>query len=282
MPRLTYTICDVFTDRPLAGNQLAVFTSAGDIAEALMQPLAREINFSETVFVLPARRGGDVRIRIFTPSVELRFAGHPTLGSAWVLSAERGSGQLTLETGAGDVEVLLDRDDGQQAFARMRQLVPEVAPYDRVDELLAALGVTRSQLPVEVYDNGVRHAFVCLDSTEEVQALRPDVGRLAALGEPMGVSCFAVRGSAVKTRMFAPALGVAEDPATGSAAGPLAVHLLRHGRISAGQEIVVSQGAEIARPSTLHARVTGTPDAIESVEVGGRAVIVGTGEFRLA
>ena len=278
---LTYAMCDVFTDVALAGNQVAVFTDAADVPAERMQPLAREINFSETVFVLPPSGGGDQRIRIFTPSVELPFAGHPTLGCAWVLAEERDLSAVVLETGAGPVPVALERRDGRVSLGRMDQPIPTSQPYPMAGELLAALGVASSDLPVEVYDNGPHHAFVTLSSPEEVAALKPDLRRLAALPPLTGVSCFAAQGTTCKTRMFGPWVGVPEDPATGSAAGPLAVHLVRHGRLEPGQELEISQGAEIGRPSRLLARVTGRPEAIEQVQVAGQAVVVGRGEFSL-
>ncbi|HEV2902951.1 MAG TPA: PhzF family phenazine biosynthesis isomerase, partial [Gaiellaceae bacterium] len=147
--------------------------------------------------------------------------------------------------------------------------------------LLAALRLERSELPIEVYDNGMTHAYVALGSEDEVARVKPDFATLADLLGEMGVSTFAGSGTKWKTRMFAPADGVPEDPATGSAAGPLALHLARHGRIAFGDEIEISQGAEIGRPSTLFARVEGSPDQVENVEVGGSAVTVARGEFRL-
>jgi trans-2,3-dihydro-3-hydroxyanthranilate isomerase len=163
----------------------------------------------------------------------------------------------------------------------MEQPLPTVEPYDAEGELLAALGVASSELPVEVYDNGLRHVYVTLGSEDEVAALRPDMSRLAELPAVLGINCIAGSGKRWKTRMFAPAGGVPEDPATGSAAGPLAVHVARHGRVDFGDEIEISQGAEIGRPSTLFARVEGSPDQLERVEVGGSAVVVARGEFRL-
>jgi trans-2,3-dihydro-3-hydroxyanthranilate isomerase len=127
----------------------------------------------------------------------------------------------------------------------------------------------------------MRHVYVCLPSEEDVAALRPDLARLGELPAVLGINGFAGQGGRWKTRMFAPGGGVPEDPATGSAAGPLAVHLARHGRIPFGDEIEISQGAEIGRPSTLYARADGTPERLERVEVGGAAVIVARGEFRL-
>jgi trans-2,3-dihydro-3-hydroxyanthranilate isomerase len=276
-----YVVADVFTDRPLAGNQLAVFTDARDIPEELLQPLARELNYSETVFVLPKEGEGHARIRIFTPTTEIPFAGHPTLGTAFVLAAPLQLDELRLETGAGLIPVKLEREDGRIAFGRMEQPVPTVEPYADEASLLEALGVERSELPVEVYDNGLRHVFVALSSEEAVATLKPDLGSLAELPAVLGINCFAGEGSRWKTRMFAPGDGVPEDPATGSAAGPLALHLARHGRIEFGEQIEISQGTEIGRPSTLHARVDGSAERVEGVEVGGCAVIVARGEFRL-
>ena len=282
MRSFRYVLADVFTDAPLAGNQLAVFTDARDLDELTMQALALELGLSETVFVLPPREGGTVRIRIFTPQNELLFAGHPCLGTAFVLGAPLQLGTIALETGNGIVPVELERDsNGRIVFGRMTQPVPTVAPYERTDDLIAALGVSASELPVEVYDNGIRHVYVTLRTEDEVAALRPDLSRLADLDAVLGINCIAGSGTHWKTRMFAPAAGVTEDPATGSAAGPLALHLARHGRIEFGDEIEISQGAEIGRPSTLFARVAGSADQVESVEVGGSAVTVARGEFRL-
>jgi trans-2,3-dihydro-3-hydroxyanthranilate isomerase len=282
VPRFRYVVADVFTDTPLQGNQLAVFTDARELPDGSLQRLARELNLSETVFVYPPEAGGHVRIRIFTPSAELPFAGHPVLGTAFVLAAPLQLGEIRLETGVGIVPVTLERDEnGRIVSGRMEQPLPSVEPYEAEADLLAALGVERSEVPVEVYDNGVRFVYVALASEAEVAALRPDLARLGELPSVLGVDCFAGAGSRWKTRMFAPGSGVSEDPATGSAAGPLAVHLARHGRVAFGDEIEISQGAEIARPSTLYARVEGAPDAVKAIEVGGSAVIVARGEFRL-
>jgi trans-2,3-dihydro-3-hydroxyanthranilate isomerase len=280
MARFRYVVCDVFTDTPLEGNQLAVFTDARGLDGDEMQALAREINFSETVFVLPAEAGGHAKIRIFTPLAELPFAGHPTLGTAFVLGGPLQTPELRLETGRGIVPVRLEREDSRLVFGRMDQPIPSIQPYEAEAELLAALVVERSELPVELYDNGMRHVYVCLRSVDEVASLRPDLGRLD-LPPDLGINCFAGSGARWKTRMFAPGGGIAEDPATGSAAGPLALHLARHDRIAFGDEIEISQGAEIRRPSTLFARAEGTADKVERVEVGGSAVVVARGEFSL-
>jgi trans-2,3-dihydro-3-hydroxyanthranilate isomerase len=273
-----YVVCDVFTAEPLAGNQVAVFTDAREIPERQLQRLAREMNFSETTFVYPPESDGHVRMRIFTPANEVPFAGHPTLGTAFVLAAPLQLVEIKIETGSGTVPVQLEREGPRIVFGRMAQPLPTVAPFDGAEELLATLGV-ESQLPVEIYDNGLPHVFVGLASEDEVAALRPNFQELADFG-PIGINCFAGEGLRWKTRVFVPAFGVPEDPATGSAAGPLALHLARHGRIAFGDEIEIVQGVEIGRHSTLFARVQGSADAVERIEVGGSAVVVARGEFR--
>src|SRR5581483_8343835 len=276
-----YVVADVFTDRPLAGNPVAVFTDAREMPEDRLQSLARELNLSETVFVYPPVQGGHARLRIFTPNAELRFAGHPTLGTAFILAGPLQLVEIRLETGAGIVPVQVEREGARIVFGRMSQPLPTWRPFAREAELLAALGVERSELPVEVYDNGLENVYVCLGSEEDVARVRPDMFALGELVGVGGTSCFAGSGSRWKTRMFAPGGGVPEDPATGSAAGPLAVHVARHGRISFGDEIEISQGTEIGRPSTLYARAEGSAERLERVEVGGGAVIGARGEFRV-
>lgn len=281
MRAFRYVIVDVFTDSPLAGNQLAVFTDARDLDPLTMQALAREMNFSESVFVLPSMVEADARIRIFTPAAELPFAGHPVLGSAVVLGGPLQKILLRLETGAGVVPITLEREGARVSFGWMEQPIPTWEPFPRAAELLSALGVRESKLPIELYHLGPGFSMVELGSPEEVAALSPDQAAVAALGPP-GVSCFARSGAdSWKVRVFVPAYGVPEDPATGSAAGPLAVHLARHGQIEFGQTIELSQGSEIGRPSRLHVRVDGSVPQIERVVVGGSAVVVARGEFRL-
>jgi trans-2,3-dihydro-3-hydroxyanthranilate isomerase len=275
-----YFVCDVFTSAPLEGNQLGVFVDGRPLRCEEMQRLACELNFAETVFLLPPERGGDVRMRIFTPRAELPFAGHPVLGTAFVVGAALGAEAVTLETGAGLVPVRLERERERLVFGRMTQAVVAGEPFERERELLDALGVGQSLLPVELYRNGPPHVYVALPSEEALAALAPDLGALAGLG--IAANCFVGRGTSWKTRMFYPAAGVPEDPATGSAAGPLALHLAKHDAIAVGEEIAIRQGFEIGRPSLLYARLTGTAERIDSVEVGGGALIVAEGHFRIA
>ncbi len=157
--------------------------------------------------------------------------------------------------------------------------MPTIAPYPDADGLFREpWGFEGAELPVELYDNGATFVLVALGSTNELAALRPDIGTVSTLGIT-GVSCFAGSDEAWTTRMF---WRGGEDAATGAAAGPLACHLARHGRTAWGEEITISQGAEIGRPSTLYARAEGSDGLIDRVEVGGQAVTVARGEFRLA
>jgi trans-2,3-dihydro-3-hydroxyanthranilate isomerase len=274
-----YLVLDVFTPRPLEGNQLGVFLDGRPFSSEQMLALAREMNFAETLFLLPPEAGADVSVRIFTPRGELPFAGHPILGAAFVVGTALGSASVVLQTGAGPVPIALERDHGRIVFGRMEQPIPTPEPYGQEAELLAALGMQSSLLPVELYRQGPEHVYVALPSEEVVAGLRPDMTRLSDLG--ICANCFAGHGAAWTTRMFAPASGVPEDAATGSAAGPLAMHLARHGQIAFGAEIQIHQGSAINRPSVLYAKVTGSPERIESIQVGGSAQIVAHGHFRI-
>jgi trans-2,3-dihydro-3-hydroxyanthranilate isomerase len=275
--RFRYVVVDVFTEVPLQGNQVAVFTDARDIPEERLQQLARELNLSETTFVYPPESDGHVRMRIFTPSTELAFAGHPTLGTAFALAGPLQLAEIRIETGSGTVPVALEREGARISFGRMRQPVPTIEPFAHVEAMREALGGVEPVLPVELYDNGVPHVLVALGSADEVSGLQPDIAALERLGR-YGFNCFAENGSArVKTRMFGPGIGMAEDPATGSAAGPIALHLARHDRVPFGTELEVVQGEEIKRRSVLFA----TAHSAEHIEVGGSAVVVARGEYKI-
>jgi len=281
MRRFRYVHCDVFTDTPLAGNQLAVFTDARDLDPLTMQALAAELGFSESVFVLPPQADdADVRIRIFTPWSELPFAGHPVLGTAFVLGGPLQKVVIRLETAAAVVPVELQREGAKIHFGWMEQPLPGWTPFPGSAALFAALDVEGSALPVEAYDLGPGHVFVALGSPDDVAALQPDFEAIAAVTQ-LGVVCFARNGETWKVRTFVPGHGVPEDPATGSAAGPLAFHLARHGWIAFGEEIAITQGDEIGRPSRLFARADGSAAELERLLVGGAAVLVARGEFSL-
>jgi trans-2,3-dihydro-3-hydroxyanthranilate isomerase len=270
-----YMVIDAFARRPLAGNPVAVFFDAGDLTTETMQLIAAEMRLSEVTFVLPARDGGDAWIRIFTPVNELPFAGHPMLGTAVALSQALGRDRLRLETAMGIVPVEIGCDEGAVTVS-MQQPVPVWEPYEHAAELLAALGVPSSTLPVEAYRNGPRHVFVGLGSVAALSGLRPDHRALAAFPD-MAANCFAGAGTRWRTRMFSPAYGVVEDAATGSAAGPLAIHLARHGLARYGAALEITQGVEMGRPSLMIAAARQAAGAVESVHVRGHGTVVARG-----
>ncbi len=265
---------DVFTDRPLTGNQLAVFDDATEIPEHLYQPLAQEIGFSETTFVLP----GD-RVRIFTPHTELPFAGHPVLGTARVLTRRRGSDAVTLQTGRGPVPVTFDAT----GRGTMTQPVPVASPWPcPEEELWRALGLRPHDrhpagIAPQVYDNGPRHVIVVAASPSAVDGLQPDLGALAALspGAGVGVVAALAEPTTFLVRYFFPGGGISEDPATGSLAGPLAVHLVAQGLAIAGTALTVRQGEQMGRPSVLYP----TAHSDGRVTVAGDVVFVGEAFF---
>jgi trans-2,3-dihydro-3-hydroxyanthranilate isomerase len=268
-----YLVVDVFTREPLSGNPVAVFPDTDDLPASLMQRIARELNLSETTFVQRPQHDGDARVRIFTPVNELPFAGHPLLGTALALAQHIPGDTLRLETAMGVIPFTLYRDhDGTALSARMQQPIPTWQPFDHTAELLHALGLDTSTLPVDVYHNGPRHVFVGLPDQAALSALTPNHHALAAFPD-LATNCFTGQGTRWHTRMFSPAYGVTEDAATGSAAGPLLIHLLRHNALEPGHPIHITQGADIGRPSHMHASATGAPPDIHTVEVSGHGVI---------
>ncbi|AZD69372.1 trans-2,3-dihydro-3-hydroxyanthranilate isomerase [Pseudomonas chlororaphis] len=275
-----YVIIDAFASVPLEGNPVAVFFDADDLSAEQMQRIAREMNLSETTFVLKPRNCGDAQIRIFTPVNELPFAGHPLLGTAIALGARTDNHRLFLETQMGTIAFELERQNGSVIAASMDQPIPTWTALGRDAELLKALGISDSTFPIEIYHNGPRHVFVGLPSIAALSALHPDHRALCSFHD-MAINCFAGAGRRWRSRMFSPAYGVVEDAATGSAAGPLAIHLARHGQIEFGQQIEILQGVEIGRPSLMFARAEGRADQLTRVEVSGNGITFGRGTIVL-
>lgn len=283
---LRYDLADVFTDRPLAGNQLAVFADEGPLEDGLMQAVALEMNLSETVFLAAPLGGGDVRVRLWSTVTELDFAGHPLLGTAAVLASRlrEDKTELRIETNVGIVPVTTVRHRPGRFTAWMDQPLPNIAPAPDgpARELLDVLGLDGSVLPVTLYDAGIRHLFVMADSPEAVQGIVPNYPALGAVVGADHVNVFALTGpTSAVTRMFSPYDKVPEDPACGSAAGPLAAHLVRHGLLASGTEIILSQGDAVGRPSTLYATAHVDADGIRSIRVGGGVCLIGNGQLNL-
>ncbi len=289
---------DVFTGEPLTGNQLAVFPDGRGLATDLMQSITREMNFSETTFILPAEQPGtDVRMRIFTPGLELPMAGHPVIGSTFALAdagtIASGTPRFVFGLGIGPTPVDLQWDGGRLRFAWMTQRNPLFSPAveDRATAAAAlGLGVDHlSGLPVQVVSCGLPYVLVPLRDREAVDRATTDIAAMrrlfAVAGVDHGVFLFAIlpAGSeaTVYSRMFAPHSGVFEDPATGSASGPLGAYLVRHGVVSgaAALQIVSLQGVAMKRPSRIYIAIEGDADTITSVKVGGEAVLVARGEL---
>lgn len=282
-----YLIADVFTDTALEGNPLAVVPDASGLSTERMQRIAREMNLSETTFVFPPSGDGDVHVRIFTPVGELPFAGHPTFGTAAALAATAHpavhNARLHMETGMGVIPFHFSTISPTTASARMEQPLPVWHAYDRAADLLAALGLSSSTVPIEVYRNGPRHAFVGLPTVADLSALRVDHRALSDHPD-LAANCFAPTPdpSVWRARMFSPAYGVNEDAGTGSAAGPLALHLTRHGLIPPNTPITVRQGIEMGRPSTIHARATMRDATTPArIEITGSAVLVAEGRLHI-
>lgn len=294
-PYLQY---DVFTSDPLSGNQLAVFTDARGLSAERMQRITREMNFSESTFILPAEREDtDIRMRIFTPYVEMPAAGHPTIGSTFALAhtgvIAAGRAQFVFGLNIGPTPVDLEWDQRRLRFAWMTQRTPVFgAPISDRAAVAAALGLTTADLvtdlPIQEVSCGVPFLFVPLRDEATVDRAVSDAAAMRRLtlpgASPPAMFLFAVlAGDAgtVHSRMFAPALGIVEDPATGIASGPLGCYLVQHGIVggAAARRIVSHQGVAMGRPSQVHIAIEGTADLITQVRVGGEAVLVARGEL---
>jgi trans-2,3-dihydro-3-hydroxyanthranilate isomerase len=299
-----YLTADVFTDHLFGGNQLAVFPDASEIPVELMPRIAREFNYSETTFVLPPSDSKHTRrVRIFTPGGELAFAGHPTIGTAHVL-ATIGAVELTgdethvvLEEGVGPVPVTIRATAGKPTFAQLTVAkLPEFGPPPPSPARLAAMlslktdDLVGSDLPAEAISCGTPFLFVPLRDRAAVARARAQVDLIE---ETLGnywtqmVMVFALEaehpGSDIRARMFAPTIGVPEDPATGSAAVGLGGYLAaRDPRFDAEYRWVVEQGFEMGRPSILEVEVEKKAGAITAVRVGGQSVVVCEGRIQLS
>ncbi len=304
MARLEYLHLDVFTDRRFEGNQLAVFPNPLGLDPPTMQSIAREMNFSETTFILPpARPDTDVQMRIFTPGVELPMAGHPTIGSTFALAhlgvIGGGRNRFVFGLGVGPTAVELAWTGEELSFAWMDQRPPEYrTPATSAEQIARAVGVdpaafAKTGLPIEEISCGVPFMYLPLVSRAAVDAAEPDMRALRRLrsafpSDHIGVFLFTTEGTepgvTVYSRMFGPGLGVPEDPATGSASGPLGCYLVKHGLVKGDEaaRIVSWQGVAMGRPSRIHIAITSDAGgAITRVQVGGQAVLVAEGQLTL-
>ncbi len=301
--KLHYYIVDVFTDRQFGGNPLAVFTDGRGLSTEMMQRLAKEMNLSETTFVLPPEDPANhFKLRIFTPGKELPMAGHPTVGTSFVLARERmfdwsgDAAELRLEEGVGPIPVRLEFQDGSPRMIWMTQPNPRFGPVlDDLSTVAEMLSIgpedINTDLPVEVVSCGVPFLYVPVRDLTTMRRLRMREEVWSRLLEPMDVGEVFVfapeveyEGSTVHSRMFAPGMGITEDPATGGASGPLGSYLVRYGLAAAEPTayIVSEQGIEMGRPSFIHIQITREGEEIVRVQVGGQAVYMGEGDIELA
>ncbi len=294
-----YLHYDVFTDTRFEGNPLAVLPDARGLTDAQMQTIAREMAFPETTFVLPSEQEDtDIRMRIFTPAQELPMAGHPTVGTTFALVREgviaASTQRFTFGLNVGPTPVDLQWEGDRLTFAWMTQRIPELVttfddPTVRGD-IAAAVGLDASDLveglPVQIVSTGVPFLFVPIRTREALDRAEPDLTVMRRLQREHGLGHYYLfttgpgePAATTYSRMFAPILGIMEDPATGGASGPLGGYLVQHGLVppSDAGAIVNLQGAKMGRPSWIHIAVEGEPGALGPVRVGGTSVLVATG-----
>jgi PhzF family phenazine biosynthesis protein len=287
-----FVLVDVFTDRPFAGNQLAVFPKAEGLNDGQMQTIAREFNYSETTFILPpARPQADWRLRSFTKTEEVFGSGHHTLGAWWVLAAWGGAVLRDPETkfwqeiGERVLPVTIASDAGSPLRVAMAQEQPRFGgKLTDLDGLARALGLDSSDFDAErlepqAVSTGAAHLLTPVRSLSALERVRVDAEGLVEIARPLGCEgCYLFSletrepGSLAHARGFFPGIGIAEDPATGSAAGPLGALLASRGILPEGKWAVVEQGDELGRPSRIEVRVEG-----DQVEIAGRSVVVAEG-----
>lgn len=301
MRGLQYVHLNVFANRPFTDNQLAVFLDAEGTDDKRMQRIANEMAFPETTFVFPPEVSEtDARVRIFTPSRELPMAGSPTVGTTFALAGagrlRTGADTTVLGLAIGPTTVGLEWSQNSLRFAWMKQTIPTFGPIvtDTV-AVAAALGIqprdlVGGDLPVQVASSGLSFLYVALISRAAVDAAAVDRAKLCALLrvldlEELPVFVFSPEpaddGATVYSRLFAAVLGIPEDPATGSASGPLGAYLLNYNAVSAKTEsrLVSLQGVRMGRPSRIHIALSSRAGVLEEVQVGGEAVVVGEGKI---
>jgi trans-2,3-dihydro-3-hydroxyanthranilate isomerase len=291
---------DVFTRTPLTGNPLAVFTDATGLSDQQMQALAREMNLSETTFILPREREIEARegkrVRIFTVEEELPFAGHPTLGTALYLHNAAPSNEIFLDLNVGKIGVSFRSDSNDRSdrvagdvFGEMRQRDPEFGPTlprDKIASVLQGGGEQiASKSPSQIVSTGLPFAIVPIRDMKSLANLKPDLGRVGALLEGTGAKfCYFIcpeegeNWRQVRARMF---FYGGEDPATGSAAGCAVSWIVHHGLAESDEQILIRQGVEMRRPSEIFVRATREGEGATNIRVGGYAVEVLRGTVTL-
>lgn len=303
MKKLDYMLVDVFTDKMFGGNPLAVFYNGESVPESAMPRIAKELNLSETTFVLPSDEA-DFRLRIFTPAVELPMAGHPTVGTAFVLAHLRriapltkGEKSITFMEGVGEIPVELRYEDGEPSLITMDQPLPifhdEISKRAGIAEMLSLAESDLADFPIQVVSTGTPFTLVPLKNLSAVRRanLRIDLWQ-SLLKDTTAPDVFIFASeteeaaSSVHSRMFAPSFNIPEDPATGAASGSLGAYLVKHGWVKPADDgiahIISEQGFEMGRPSYIRIGIHTRDGIISRVRVGGQSILVGGGYFELA
>ena len=298
MRRLHYHLLDVFTNERFGGNQLAVFTNGRGLTTETMQRIAKELNLSEVTFVLPPDDPANHwKVRIFTPAIELPMAGHPTVGTSYILAREQmvnvseSQPVIRLEEGVGLIPVTFKFANGEPSLIQMQQREPVFSPEftDRAlaTELLSLTAADLADYPVQEVSCGVPFLFIPVKSLAAVQKIkfRPDVWErsLSQYGQMFAFTTETLNPtSTVHSRMFAPAMGIPEDPATGAASGPLGCYLVQYGIVQDNPAHIISeQGFEMGRPSYIHIEIHQAAGAYTFVGVGGECVYMGEGSLEI-
>ena len=292
--KLSVVQVEVFTDRALAGNALAVFLDGRSLSTEQMQALARETNLSETTFILPgeaaAEKARGIRVRIFTVQEELPFAGHPTLGTAFVLRGQSGASEVRLDLNAGTVPVRFTEEPPQPTFGEMTQKNPEFGAIHDVEDVARLTGLSAADFddsaPIQTVSTGVPFAIVALRSLKTLQGLRLDLNRSAEyLARSGGKFFYFVCRETVdpQARLHARMIFYnGDDPATGSAAGCCTAWMVAHGVAASDERVLIEQGLEVHRPSSIFVLANKQDNQVANVRVGGNCVEVLRGEVTLA
>ncbi|TWT14545.1 PhzF family phenazine biosynthesis protein [Planomicrobium sp. CPCC 101079] len=305
MKVLNYSLLDVFTTVPFGGNQLAVFHEGESLTTGMMQKIAKELNLSETVFLSPPNdRDNQKKLRIFTPQMELPMAGHPTIGAAFLLAdqdliqTEEGVNEWVLEEAVGDISVTVYKEGGLVKKVEMTQPLPSFGEqFFDVEQIAELLTLTPADLhasfPIQTVSTGVPFLFVPVRSLAAINTInfRSDVWEQHFSRNEATRHLFVFTtetehpASTVHSRMFAPAMGIPEDPATGAASGPLGAYLVEHAVIPPVDNGIYTirseQGLEMGRPSFIDITIVKTDQGFQQVKIGGTSVTVGKGQLYL-
>ncbi|WP_119343961.1 PhzF family phenazine biosynthesis protein [Facilibium subflavum] len=266
---IEYSVLNAFTHSPLEGNPVAVFHGSEKLSAAIMQAIARQLQLSETVFISDKMEGGHARVKIFTPVNELPFAGHPLMGAASTFSRRNGLNCFVFHTDVGAVPISVEHHSETLSDVKITAPLASSSPFAEEKKLLAALGLERTELPVEIYNAGARHILVAVDSISTLHGIKPDYHSLADF-ENLAVNCFSWQGKQVENRMFSPAYGVMEDAGTGSVVGAIAQHLIKYGQLQMNEKLVIEQGVLLNRRCVMYGEIKEENGCASHTELSGK------------